>query len=471
MIDKALMQTGDPSDRGTWASKVGFILAAAGSAIGLGNIWRFPYTVGEGGGAVFVFVYIVFVACLGFPVMVSEITVGRYAKRSTVGAYGYVGKHRFWRYVGGLGVVTGIGILSYYGVVAGWTLGYACKVVSGELTGGMTPDVTEKIFLSYVGSPVWGISGLFVFIALTTLVVLGGIQKGIERLSKILMPVLFALLLVVVVRGIIMDATAENTWAGIRFYLMPDFSKLTLKVVIEALGQAFFSLSLGMGVMITYGSYIPKSEDIMGSAAWVCFADLAIALLAGLAIFPALFAIGMDPAKGPGLIFVVLPCVFDAIPFGHVFGFVFFLLLILAALTSTISLLEVITAYLVDEKGMKRSRAALLAAATCFLVGIPSALSVGAVGWLSKLYDTKGEGKSFLDLMDLVWGNFSLVVGALFISIFVGWVWKRNEVMKELEQGSLAPAWFRGLWFAFVRLVCPLGIAILLVNLVVTLFR
>lgn len=465
------MQRGGPHVRGTWGSRIGFILAAAGSAIGLGNIWRFPYTAGEGGGAVFVLVYILFVAMLGFPVMVSEITIGRYAKRSTVGAYGYISKGRFWRYVGGLGVITGIGILSYYGVVAGWTVGYAWKVLIGQLSGGVTPKQTETIFLSYVGNPAWSLIGLAGFIGLTTVVVLGGIQKGIERLSKILMPILFMLLLVVVARGIIMDATAETPWQGIRFYLWPDFSKLTGKVVVEALGQAFFSLSLGMGVMITYGSYIPKTENIMSSAGWVCFADLSIALLAGLAIFPALFAIGMDPAKGPGLIFVVLPCVFDAIPAGRVFGLMFFVLLILAALTSTISLLEVITSYLVDEKGMRRTRAALLAAAACFVAGIPSALSVGAVGFLTRFYRQGGEHRGFLDLMDLIWGNFSLVVGALFISIFVGWIWNRHQVMKELGEGARTPAWLMTVWFVFVRFVCPVGIVVLLGNLLVSLFR
>jgi NSS family neurotransmitter:Na+ symporter len=465
------MQTGGPHVRGTWGSRIGFILAAAGSAIGLGNIWRFPYTAGEGGGAVFVLVYILFVAMLGFPVMVAEISIGRYAKRSTVGAYGHISGSRFWRYVGGLGVLTGIGILSYYGVVAGWTVGYTWKVLVGDLSGGVTAESTEAIFTSYVGNPAWSLIGLAGFIALTTIVVLGGIQKGIERLSKILMPILFGLLLVVVVRSIIMDATAEVPWQGVRFYLWPDFSKLTGEVVVEALGQAFFSLSLGMGVMITYGSYIPRTENIMSSAGWVCFADLSIAFLAGLAIFPALFAIGMDPAGGPGLIFVVLPCVFDAIPAGRIFGVMFFSLLVMAALTSTISLLEVVTSYLVDEKGMRRTRAALLAAAASFVVGIPSALSIGAVGFLSKMYTQGGENKGFLDLMDLMWGNFSLVIGALFISIFVSWVWNRSQLMEELAEGNHAPAWVLKIWFVFVRFVCPIGIVILLGNLIVSLFR
>lgn len=461
------MQRSVPKTREGWGSKLGFILAAAGSAIGLGNIWRFPYTAGEGGGAVFVLIYLVFVVFLGFPVMVSEITIGRHAQRSTVGAYRSINGGRLWQGVGGLGVITGIMILSYYGVIAGWTVGYVVKVVMGQFAGGVDGESTLSIFSGYVSNPLWSLVGLFGFIALTTVVVLGGIKKGIERLSKILMPILLSLLVLVVIRSV----TLPGAGRGIAFYLWPDFSRLSGEVLMEALGQAFFSLSLGMGVMITYGSYISKKEDIVTSAAWVCAFDSSIAFMAGLAIFPALFAIGLDPAQGPGLIFVVLPCVFDSIPLGQVFGFTFFLLLIMAALTSTISLLEVVTSYFVDERGMSRPAGALLAATLSFLVGIPSALSTGSVGTLTKMLAIGGEDKSFLDLMDLMFGNFSLVIGALFISVFTGWVWRRAEVLKELETGGRTPVWFMKVIYGVIRYLCPIGIFVLLLNLVLSLVR
>ncbi len=441
-------------ERGTWGSRIGFLMAAAGSAIGLGNIWRFPYVAGENGGAIFVLIYIACVLLIGVPVMIAEFTIGRRTQRNPIGAFEALAPGSPWKLVGVLGVVTGIGILSFYAVVAGWTVGYFFKTLTGAFSGPLIGEQSKAIFVGFIGSPGVAVLLLFLFIAATMYVVGGGIAEGIEKWSKILMPVLFGILVLLALYAV----TLEGASKGLEFYLKPDPSKITPGTFAKALGQALFSLSLGMGTMITYGSYLPRREHLAVSAGYVALFDTLIAFLAGLVIFPTLFAMGMDPAGGAGLVFVVLPTIFGKMPLGTVFGTLFFLLLSLAALTSTISLLEVPVAYLVDEKGWSRRRAVLSMGLLAFLLGIPSALSQGAVGALTALPKL---GLGFLDFMNALFGNYSLSVGSLLIALFVGYRWGVRNALSEIEsEGNRFP--LGGVWSVLVRFVCPVAVAVIL---------
>lgn len=444
--------------RGLWGSRVGFILAAAGSAIGLGNVWRFPTTVGRSGGAAFVLLYLGCVLLIGLPIMLAELAIGRATRRNPVGAFAALSGGGLWRWVGALGVVTGIGILSYYSVVAGWTIGYFLYDVGGTFGSVPSEEYVKQAFTALISNPTMALALHGVFMAATMVVVLGGVKGGIERAAKVLMPVLLAILLLLVLRSV----TLPGASVGLEFYLKPDFSKVSFATVMEAMGQAFFSLSLGMGAMITYGSYLSEKSDLHTSALWVVSADTAIALLAGLAIFPALFTFpGLSPAEGPGLIFVVLPNVFDKIPGGLIFGAGFFLLLLIAALTSSISLLEVPVAYLIDERGWTRRRAVVVLGTLAFVLGIPSALGHGAVGWLTSL---PGIGVSFLDAMDTIFAKYSLTVGGLLLALFVGWRWGVEAALAEIAFAR-APR-VNGLMFRLlVRFLCPLAIAVILLQL------
>ncbi len=436
------------SERGQWSSKIGFILAAAGSAIGLGNVWRFPYVTGQNGGAAFVFVYLACVLIIGLPYLYAELALGRYAQKNPVGAIASIRPGSAWVWVGGLGVITGLFILSFYAVIAGWTFGYIFKMLMHS----------HMEFTSFVANTPIVIFLFVLFILFTVLVVYGGVQEGIEKWSKILMPVLFLLLLALIVYVNFLPGSGK----GLAFYLKPDFSKITGKVVLAALGQAFFSLSLGMGLMITYGSYISKQDNLFSSGLWVAIADTLIAIMAGLIIFPALFAMNQNPAAGPGLVFQVLPAVFEKMPGGIYIGAVFFLLLSIAALTSTISLLEVPTAYLVDEKRVARKIAVWVVAIFTFLLGLPSALSQGAVGWLSRPIV---GGMEFLSLIDFLFGNISLAFGAFLLSIFVGWVWGAKHAAAELALGYHGSPALLKLWSFLIRFLVPVFIFVILLNL------
>ncbi len=447
-------------DRGQWSGKFGFILAAAGSAIGLGNIWRFPYTAGENGGGAFVLIYLGFVALIGVPVLLAELAIGRKTQRNPVGAFKALTNSKFWPAVGGLGVLTGFGILAFYSVVAGWTLGYLYLSLTGGLAGVTESDASAAIFSHLVADPFWAIVLAAVFLLLTVIVVRGGVSGGIERATKILMPLLFVIMLILVIRAM----TLPGAGAGISYLFKPDFSKITTTVVMSALGQALFSLSLGMGAMITYGSYLPEKENMPFAGISVAFFDTFIAIMAGLIIFPALFATGGDPSGGPGLVFVVLPTIFNAMPAGGIFAAAFYALLAIAALTSTISLLEVVVSYFVDERGWHRSKAAWTIGGLCFLLAVPSALSQGAV-------DAFGSGGlfswDFLTLNNNLWGNYSLSLGAILISVFVGWKWGVPNALASLEaSGDRLPA--AGLWSFLIRYVCPVVIFILLIFIVAT---
>lgn len=464
------------TQREHWGSRLGFVLAAAGSAVGLGNIWKFPYITGENGGGAFVLIYLFCIAIIGLPVMLCEITLGRKTQRDPVGAFsalrpdsstlahviggGMVLTGLFllafqqwgwavvalclgaavfrysWTVVGAMGVFTGFVILSFYSVVGGWTLGYMVQAFAGEL-GFESVEAAEGAFGAFISNGGLAVGCHALFLTLCVLVVYRGVKNGIERWSKILMPVLFLLLVLLIVRGI----TLPNAMEGVRFFLSPDFSRLGTKGVLEALGHAFFSLSLGMGAMITYGSYINREENLYTSALSIVGLDTLIALLAGLAIFPAVFAQGFDPQGGPGLVFQVLPTVFAQIPLGGLWAGLFFLLLLVAALTSGISLLEVVTAYFVDERQWDRRRAAVVFGGVIFALGSLSALSVANWERLPAIENFLtvafgSAGGSFFDVMDTLSSKWLLPLGGFFVSLFVGWVWGTRYAIEEIRHGS-----------------------------------
>ncbi|MEX2115447.1 MAG: sodium-dependent transporter [Bacteroidota bacterium] len=435
--------------RGTWGSRAGFILAAAGSAIGLGNIWRYPYVTGENGGAAFVLLYVGCVLLVGLPVLIAELSLGRHTTLNPVGAFKKLTGSKAWPLVGYLGVATGAGILSFYLVVAGWTLGYIVRTIIPS----------SESFGQFVANPFEEMGYFTVFLGLTLFVVLGGVEKGIERWSKMLMPAL----LIILVALIIYNLTLDGAMKGVEFYLSPDFSKIKGSTFLAALGQAFFSLSLGMGTMITYGSYLSKQENIPLAGAAVALFDTLIAFLAGLMIFPALFSVGIAPTQGPSLVFEVLPRIFEGMPGGAFLGLFFFILLAIAALTSTVSLLEVPVAFLVDEKKWSRKKAVWIVSAIVFVMGIPSAMSQGTIEFLSSM-NFLGQ-TDFLSLMSFLFSDLSLPIGGLLICVFVAWVWGASNAFEEVKLGA-GPFTIRllGLWKFLIKYVCPVIIVLVLLN-------
>jgi neurotransmitter:Na+ symporter, NSS family len=437
--------------RGQWASRLGFILAAAGSAVGLGNIWKFPYITGQNGGGAFVLVYLFCIAIVGLPIMISELMIGRHTQKDAVGAFTVLENKRSpWKLAGWFSVGAAFVILSYYSVVAGWTLDYVWRALQGAFVG-QSPEAIEGMFGGLIGNGTRQIICHFTFIALSLGIVIGGIRKGIERWSKILMPILFALLLLLFINGMLSDGATE----ALRFMFYPDFSKLTPASVLEAMGHSFYTLSLGMAIIITYGSYLSKGSNIVGASLRVALLDTSIALIAGLAIFSVVFAVGMQPSAGPGLVFKTIPIVFSKMPGGYFLAILFFLLIAFAALTSTISLLEAQVAYLIDERGWGRKQATSFLALLCFVVGVPSALSYNVLGSWTPLGDL-----SFFDSVDLIASNYLLPISGLLISVYVGWFWKKEEDKKQLLSAS--PAWVYTLWHFMIRYVSPLAVAIVL---------
>ncbi len=442
-------------DRGSWGSRAGFILAASGSAVGLGNIWGFPTRVGQNGGAAFVVVYLACVLLVCAPIFISELLLGRGSQRGPVGAFKLFAPGTRWWLVGALGVVTGVAILSFYSVIAGWALAYIWFIATGAV--GTTAEEVGGFFGAFTAKGSLNLALTFVILAATAASILGGVRQGIERVTKTLMPALIGLLFILAIRAI----TLPGAGAGLSYYLSPDFSKLTdLSVFPAALGQAFFSLSLGMGALITYGSYMGRKHSLGSSALWVILLDTCIALLAGFIIFPTGFSDpNFDPtASGPGLIFTVLPRLFASLPGGALFGAAFFILLSMAALTSTISLLEVPVAHCIDEYKWPRKKAVVVLTLGTFVLAIPSALSNGASAFFSNV---PGAGMDFLSLMATIWNNYSLPIGGLLVSVFVAWFLGIDKAIKELTANN---AWFpnTALWGFLIRFVCPIAIAVII---------
>ncbi|MCP1155468.1 sodium-dependent transporter [Peribacillus frigoritolerans] len=435
------------SKQDQWTSKLGFILAAAGSAIGLGAIWKLPYMTGENGGGVFFLLFIIFTLLIGAPILIAEFTIGRNAQKDAISAYKHIAPGKPWALIGYGGVVASIILLSFFSVVGGWIISYLARSFTGSLSN-LTQEEYGNFFNTIISNPYETVIAQLLFMVFTIWVVQGGVSKGIEKANKYMMPSLFILFIILLIRSLTLDGAME----GVKFFLKPDFSALTGETILLALGQSFFALSVGVSVMVTYASYLSKKEDITKSAFSVVGLNIFISLLAGLVIFPAVFALGFSPSSGPGLVFVVLPAVFNEMALGGIFMFIFFILLLFATLTTAFSILEIVVAAMIKGDSAKRKKASWIAGITVFLIGIPSALSFGV------LSDVKIFNLSIFDFADYLTSNIALPVGALLISLFIGYQMKRIEVQKEFETGADPGRSLFKLWHFLIRYIVPIMI-------------
>lgn len=435
--------------RAQFTSKFGLIAAAAGSAIGLGNIWKFPYITGVYGGAAFLFVYLAFILAIGLPIMLSELIIGRKSRRNAFGAFKKLAPETPWRFIGSFGVAAAFLILSFYGVVAGWSIKYIVFSINNSFHSS-SPEAISSAFEKFITNPVGPLFYQILFMLMTGAIVIIGVQKGIERYSKVLMPILLIIIIILDIRAVTLPGAGD----GLRFLFHPDFSKLSFEGVLSALGHAFFSLSLGMGTLITYGSYVNKHNNLVNTAIQVTFADTLIAILAGIAIFPAVFAFNIEPGQGVGLIFVTLPNVFMQMPGGYLFSVLFFILLTIAALTSGISILEVVVAYFTEELKIKRRTSTILATSLIALLGIICSLSMGIFS------EYEIFGLNFFDQLDFISANLLLPIGGMFIALFIGWSFGKFKVMREVAHGGRLRGWFLRIFMLLVKFVAPIAIFI-----------
>lgn len=446
-----MAQNNRPGTRPMWGTRLGFIMAAAGSAVGLGNIWKFPYIAGNNGGGAFVLVYLFCIGLVGLPILVAELMIGRHTRKDAIGAFRALEPRRpWWRTPGWVSVSAAFIISSYYSVVAGWTLDYIYRAAIGSFSLSDTATI-EGLFGSLLADGSRQTLGHLLFTLLCLGIVSAGVQKGIERWNKILMPLLFALLTLLFINGMFSPGAAQ----GLAFMFSPDFSQLSASSILEAMGHSFFTLSLGMAAMITYGSYLPKDTDLFTASLRIASLDTLIAIMAGLAIFPIVFSVGMAPAAGPGLIFKTVPVVLAQIPGGALLAIVFFLLLAFAALTSNVSLIEAQVAYLIDERSWPRKKAAATIAGLAFIVGIPSALSYNVLANVTFI-----GNRSFFDSADLIASNYLLPLSGLLVSIYVGWFWRGSAEKEELLAGGRT--WVYPLWHWLIRYIAPLAVALVL---------
>ncbi len=435
--------------RENWGSRIGFLMAAAGSAVGLGNIWRFPYMAGENGGSAFILIYLAFALIIGISIMISEFAVGRRTELSAVGAYQSI--NRNWTFAGVLGVLSAFFIMGFYPVVGGWALAYILKSVTGLLS---NSAAIGDAFGAFITNPIEPLIWMLVFLAMNIAIVAKGIAGGIEKAGKVLMPTLFVLLILIAARSV----TLPGAGAGLDFLFKPDFSKVTGATYLAALGQAFFSLSLGMGCMITYGSYLGKSENLASNAFIVTVLDTSVALLAGIAIFPALFAFGMEPAVGAGLVFVVVPQIFAAMGgIGVLFSVIFFVALAVAALTSSVSLLEVVVAYLIDQRKWERKKSVYTAGGIMVVTGILASLSLGVMSGFTMF------GVGVFDFFDILTDKIFLAIGGLLLAVFVGWFMDKKDLEDEITNGGTIKFGLFNIWYNLVKYVIPVAIAIVAV--------
>lgn len=445
--------------RENFGSKLGIIMATAGSALGLGNIYRFPCEAGANGGGAFLIVYLAIALVIGTPLMISEFVIGRRSHSNPIGAFRLLsGKRNVWPVVGYLGVLCAFLILAFYTTVAGWTLGYLGKSVANHFAGQDLGQIQAQ-FTAFTNHPWLPLLCQMLFLAMTAFVVARGVKNGIERWSKILMPMLLVIMVVLCVKSLTLSGAGD----GLRFLFRPDFSKIDGHVLISALGQSFFSLSIGMGALITYGSYIGSKDNMTSSAVSVVLADTLVAVLAGVIIFPAAFTFGIQPEAGASLAFTTLPMIFQQMTGGYIFCLLFFLLLVIATLTSTISLLEVIVAALSEELQISRTKAAIV-----------GALGTAVIGLLATLSFRDGSsllvgGKTVFDLLDHLTASYFMPIGGLLIVLFVGWKMKRADVMDELtNDGSLRAGIRRGIYL-IIRFLAPVAIAVIFVSQLVRL--
>lgn len=441
-------------ERGNFGTKIGVVLATAGSAVGLGNIWRFPYMTGHDGGAAFIVVYLACVLVLGIPGMIAEFVVGRHGAANAARAYTRAGGNKAWGAVGFIGALTSLIILGFYSVIAGWCLQYLFASIMGNINGDAV--YVQEYFKKFSSDPIEPVVWTIVFIILTHLVVVRGVRKGIEKVSNILMPTLFILLLVIVVAS----CTLPDAGKGISFLFKPDFSKIDHQIIFDGLGQAFFSLSLGTACLCTYASYFTRQTNLLKSSMQVALVDTLVAILAGLMIFPAAFSVGVNPDSGPSLIFITLPNVFQQAftpVLGYIIGILFYALLALAALTSTISMHEIGTSLFFEELHISRPKGAIIETVIAILIGITCSLSCGAV-------DIKVCGKDFLDFCDFLTSNILLPLGSFTTCILIGWIAPRKMVRDEFTNWGTASVRVYGFWLFLVRFVSPLCIAVVFLH-------
>lgn len=437
-------------DRGLWSGRLAFILAAAGSAVGLGNVWKFPYIAGENGGGAFVLVYLLCIAVIGIPIMMSEVLLGRRGRKSPIKTMALLAKaegaSRYWAWLGVMGVVAGVLILSYYSVIAGWALGYVVRAASGEFTGASAEGI-QTIFTALVSEPEKLLGWHTLFMVMTMLVVVRGVSKGLEKAVLTLMPSLFLLLLVLLVYAVI----KADFLSGLTFLFEPDFSKLSAAAILTAMGHAFFTLSLGMGAIMIYGSYLPDDVSIGKAVVTIAFLDTAVALIAGMIIFPIVFANGLEPGAGPGLVFQTLPLAFGHMSGGTLIGTMFFVMLVFAAWSSGISIIEPAVSWAQERFSWTRPLASLVLGGLTWFVGIGTVLSFNV--W----QDLTLFGKTFFDLLDYLTANVMLPLGGLLMVIFVGWVMKRQSSLDELQ---MKEGWLYGMWYFLVRFITPFAVIV-----------
>ena len=445
-------QPSKEGSRDQFASKIGFIFAAAGSAVGLGNVWKFPYLAGKNGGGAFVLFYLLCVIVLGFGLMLAEFIIGRNTQLSSVDAFKKLDKR--FTFVGVMGVLAAFIIMGYYPVVGGWSVSYIFKSLMGQLS--TDQAVMGEAFTALatgIASPIFWTA---VYLLANIVIVAKGISAGIEKASKVMMPTLFGLLVILVIRSLTLPGAVE----GLKYLFVPDFSKLTGDVMLSALGQSFFSLSLGMGCMITYASYLGKKENLLENAAIVPVMDTGVALLSGMVIIPATVAFGFDLGQGPGLVFVTVPAIFATMGpvLGRIFGIIFFLLLTLAALTSSLSLLEVVVSYLIDNRGWERKKAVAGSSIVLFLICIAASLSMGVWSGFTIL------GKNIFDFLDWFANSILLPVGGIFITLYVGWFMGKDKVKAEVTNDGAVRFGLFEIWMFLCRFVIPVIIAIVLLS-------
>jgi len=432
-------------------------MAAAGGAVGLGNIWRYPYMLGENGGGAFLLANMFFVLAFGIPLIMSEFVIGRRSQSNVVGAYRKLGGKKGWTIIGYFSLISALLIYAFYSVVSGWTLNYIVLACTNKLSG-LSPEQVTETFTTFTTGTFWPIFYQLLFLIITALVITFGVQKGIEKVSKVLMPLLFLLLLFMCIRSLTLPAAKQ----GLHFIFHPDFSKLTMDGVLDALGQSFFSLSIGVGAMVTYGSYTRKGDSIFKTSTWIAVCDLLVAVAAGVVIFPAVFSFGMDPASGPELVYVVLPNVFNSMPMGGLFAVIFFVLLSIAALTSTISLQEILVAYTVEERQWNRRKSSIISMLVIFAVGIFCTLSFGP------LSNFKIFGFTIFDLFDHVTASYLLPIGTLAMTIFLGWFYPKAEVKDEITNGGTLKGKLFELYYFILRYAAPIAMVVIIASGIVS---
>ncbi|MFC4411345.1 sodium-dependent transporter [Chungangia koreensis] len=434
-------------NRDQWQSKMGFVLAAAGSAIGLGAIWKFPYMAGTNGGSVFLLLFIISTLGIGLPILLAEFVIGRKGQRDAVSSIKRLAPGKQWQGIGWLGVMISLIILSFYSVVGGWIISYLVRSISMSFEG-TGEDFYNRLFETVISNPFEALIGQAIFLLLTIWIVSGGIKGGIERANKWMMPLLFIFFIILAVRSITLDGAIE----GLKFLFVPDWSYLTWSTALSALGQAFFTLSVGSAAMMTYASYLSAEQKLGQSALSVSLMNIVISILAGIVIFPAVFSLGFSPNEGPGLVFIILPAVFDQIVFGSFFLIIFFILLLFATLTSSMSMLEIAVAIGIREKYENRKKAAWLIGLITFVIGIPSALSFGI------LSDVSIAGYSIFDFADMITSKIGMPIGAFLVAIFAGYVLKKQDLQNELNPQVLAT------WRILIRYIVPIAIAFIFIQ-------